>query len=114
MRKTIVWVTTQFVAFHRWKEAPDNVRFLRDYHRHIFHVQIGMDVSHSNREIEFFQFKEKVDIFLRLTYEMKKLDESCEMIASRLLETFNAVFVEVSEDGENGARVIHLPKKDAE
>ncbi len=102
---TIVWITTNFAAFHRWENAPEDVSFLRDWHRHIFHVKVEMDVSHDDRCIEFFQLKRKVDAFLRSEYEEKKFSYSCEMIAKAILKQFKANAVEVNEDGENGARV---------
>ena len=103
--KTVVWVTTQFEAFHRWKNAPNDVSFLRDYHRHIFHVKVGVEVSHGDREIEFFQFKRKVERRVECVWKGKKFDGSCEMIAEDLRAYLGASFVTVSEDGENGATV---------
>lgn len=103
--KTIVWITTQFTGFHSWDRAPDSVAFLRHKHRHLFHVKIGVEVKHSDRDVEFFLFKKEVDSFLKKEYEGKYFDCSCEHIASILLNKFEAYFVEVSEDGENGAIV---------
>ncbi len=101
--KTIVWVGTMFEGFHRWVDAPDDVAFLRDYHRHIFEVRLGIAVTDTNREVEFFQLKRKVDGFILDNYEGRYFEFSCEQIAEVLLNEFKADFVEVSEDGENGA-----------
>lgn len=103
--RTIVWVTTTFPAFHRWAAAPDDVAFLRAYHRHIFHVKLGVWVTHGDREVEFFQLKRKLDDCIRVIYEGKHFEKSCEMIAQELLQQFNAAYCTVSEDGENGATV---------
>ncbi len=103
--KTIVWVQTQFEGFHRWKDAPRAVSFLRNFHRHIFKVKLGVEVGHGNREVEFFDLKDRIDDFLKVHIRANYFDFSCEMIAAILLDTFNASFVEVSEDGENGATV---------
>ena len=103
--KTIVWVSTIFEGFHRWVNAPDDVSFLRDYHRHVFEVKLGIEVSNTDREIEFFQLKRKVDGFILDNYEGHQFEFSCEQIAEVLLKEFKANFVEVSEDGENGAIV---------
>ena len=103
--KTVVWVTSQFEAFHRWKKAPQDVKFLRDYHRHLFHVKVGMEVNHGDREIEFFQFKRKLEDIIANTWTGKKIDGSCEIIAEDLRAYLGASFVTVSEDGENGATV---------
>ncbi len=105
MNIIIIWVTTTFEALHRWIEAPDDVDFLREFHRHLFHVKVGIEVNHLNRDIEFFQFKRKLDRFLVEKYKDKYMEKSCEMIAEEILAHFKASFVEISEDGENGAIV---------
>ncbi len=105
--KTTVWVTTSFVGFHKWENAPEEVSFLRHYHRHVFHVKLGVSVSHNDRDVEFFTLKKELDQFVKGVYELRKYFlDSCEQIAQSILEHFkNSVFVEVSEDAENGARV---------
>jgi hypothetical protein len=103
---TFVWITTQFVGYHRWKDAPEEVDFLRNWHRHIFHVRVGVEVSALNREVEFFILKKKVDEFLKGAYEGKTFEASCEMIANVILNQFKASVVTVSEDNENGATAI--------
>ncbi len=103
--KTIVWVSTTFEGYHRWCEAPNDVSFLRDYHRHIFEVKLGITVTDTNREIEFFQLKRKVDGYILDEFEGRWFEFSCEQIAENLLNKFNACIVEVSEDGENGATI---------
>jgi len=109
---TIVWVSTKFIGFHRWKDAPVDVGFLTQWHRHLFHVKVGVQVSHNNRQVEFFQLKKKVDAYLSASYADQQFEASCEMIAEDLLQKFGAEFVEVSEDGENGALVSVQPKRD--
>lgn len=100
----VVWVTDQFEGFHRWVIAPNGAAFLRAWHRHLFHVKMGVRVTGLDREVEFFMLKkllaEKLD-----KYRSQQFEASCEMIATDLLEHFDAEFVEVSEDGENGAVV---------
>jgi len=106
---TSVYVTTTFVAFHNWPGAPVKVEFLRHLHRHVFHVRVEVDVSHSDRDVEFFIFKELVDGLCILHFHGNRLiGISCEMIASTLAnmlaaEGYTMRSVEVSEDGENGA-----------
>lgn len=100
-----VWIKTQFEGFHRWKDAPDDVAFLRDFHRHVFHVKIGVEVGGDNREVEFFQFKRKVEHYLDKYWHKTQFENSCEQIAVAIGTHFDAFFVEVSEDGENGAFV---------
>lgn len=98
-----VFVRTTFEGYHRWKDAPDGVLFLRDWHRHILHVELGVKVSHDNRQVEFIQLKWKLDGFINKMWKDKQFEDSCEMIARSILINLNGVWCEVSEDGENGA-----------
>lgn len=106
MKTKFVWIQTTFEGFHRWIGAPAAVAFLRGFHRHIFKVKLGMEVTHDNREIEFFQLKGEVDKFINKFYQGKRFESSCEEIAGHFLNQFDASFVEVSEDGENGATIV--------
>lgn len=63
MLKTI-YVRTSFVGFHKWETAPQEVSFLRDLHRHIFNVKVTLQVSHSDRDVEFFLLKKDVDFII--------------------------------------------------
>lgn len=99
---TMIWIRTQFVGFHRYRDAPDEVAFLRDWHRHVFHVRLGVQVTGLNREVEFFTLKKRVDNYLT-AYANKQFESSCEQIADNLMKVFGACLVEVAEDGENGA-----------
>lgn len=100
-----IWVTTTFVGFHRWKDAPDEVAFLRSWHRHVFHVKVTKQVSHMNRDIEFFLLKRDVDEFVQKKFNGQRFEYSCEQLAQQILEHVEASSVEVSEDKENGAIV---------
>ena len=105
--KLFIKVRTSFEGIHRWKDAPDSVKFLRDYHRHMFHVNLLKEVYYYDREIEFITLKREVDNFLKDHYGLDKpTDSSCEFIAAELLLSFDLHLVEVSEDGENGAVVV--------
>lgn len=106
--KTIIFCTTSFEALHRFVDAPEEVSFLRDYHRHMFHVRMEKLVTHNNRQIEFIILKRKLDDWLRKYWTRVMLDLSCEEMAAILLEEFDADMVEVSEDGELGGRVIKV------
>ena len=87
-----------------------DVSFLGTPHRHIFHFRVWIDVVHNDRDIEFIQFKRWLenlykDGILQLDYK------SCEMMADDLYIQIasrypdRAVWIEVSEDGENGALI---------
>lgn len=112
---TFIYVKTQFVGLHYWKEAPYLVQFLRHPHRHIFHVTATFQVFNNNRELEFFMMKERINRCIKKTYFDREepiiTEESCEMIAQNIFEYLQlgallVIRVEVSEDGENGAIVI--------
>lgn len=103
--RRIVWITSQFVAYHRWAKAPEDTAFLRNYHRHMFHVKMGIEVLHGDREVEFFDLKRRLDEYINDEFREGRFGFSCEIIAELILDEFNASWVEVSEDGENGAIV---------
>lgn len=107
-----IWVTFQKEGIHKYPAAltdPNltDVSFLGYPHRHIFHFKVWIDVEHSDRAIEFIQFKRWLeslyDGVLDLNYK------SCEMIAEDLYEMISikypnrSVAISVSEDDENGA-----------
>jgi hypothetical protein len=105
---TVVYVRYEFPAFHRWLDAPDHVAFLRDYHRHIFKIKLGVRVRHSDRDVEFFTLLEALKLYIGRTFFQSYFEFSCEQIACMILREFekwNPVYCEVSEDGENGAEV---------
>lgn len=113
VKTTYIWVTTSFVGFHRWKDAPSEVEFLRHFHRHVFHVKLFVPVSHDNRDVEFLQLKDRLDAYLVLTFGGEGFEHSCEQIASMILDVYpHATRCEVSEDGENGATVILSERRD--
>ena len=94
-------------GFHQWKEAPEEVKFLRDQHRHIFNIQCQFEVSHEEREIEIIMQQWEIEKYLFNKYgnPCKFGGMSCESIARELLEHFNAYEVKVLEDGAGGAIV---------
>lgn len=105
---TAVIVRLQVEGFHCWPECPlPEVAFLRDRHRHIFHITAVLEVSHANRAVEIILLKREIDQWLARTFgrpcEFGSM--SCEMIAGRLVEAFELRSCSVEEDGENGAIV---------
>jgi len=105
-----VRVRSQFVGWHKWTDAPDNVAFLRDFHRHVFKVELVVPVRHGDREVEFFTLQKQLDGFLARNYAGRKFLESCEQIAENIGVNFQAHEVTVSEDGENDGIWIPEPK----
>jgi len=115
-----IWITFQKEGIHCYPAASSDpllatgdeydVSFLGTPHRHIFHFRVWIDVVHNDRDIEFIQFKRWLenlyrDGTLQLDYK------SCEMMADDLYIQIasrypdRAVWIEVSEDGENGALI---------
>ena len=109
----MIWITMRKEGIHLYPAAKDDpnladVNFLGYPHRHIFHFKVWIEVFHDDRDIEFIQFKR----WLESLYDEKTLElnhKSCEMISDDLNTTINEtypgrkVWVEVSEDGENGS-----------
>ena len=102
----------QLEGIHRWLLCPiEEVNYLRNYHRHVFHIIAHCYVNHSDRDIEFIELTHKIKTHLNDHYydDMHKClffdDNSCEMIASELLHKFNLDECEVNEDGESGSIV---------
>jgi len=114
----MIWVTFQKEGMHKYPAAltdPNlatgdeyDVSFLGYPHRHIFHFKVWIGVTHDDRDIEFIQFKRWLlnlykDATLSLDFK------SCEMMSGDLYDAISnkypnrEVWIEVSEDGENGS-----------
>lgn len=104
MKKYIV-ISWDFIGFHRWQQAPDEVSFLRDLHRHKFICSAKVQVFHNERDIEFFTLQNLLKSIEWLNQE----NDSCEAIAERILiflqERYpnREIETSVSEDAENKA-----------
>ena len=108
MFKREIIISSQFVGFHSWIDAPEEVAFLRNVHRHLFHIRVGYVVTHRDRQLEFFMEKDKLE---RELIWISKLNRSCEGYADHILNSNQlAEWAEVFEDGENGARVERVQK----
>lgn len=114
----MIWVTFRKEGVHKYPAALTDpalatgdeydVSFLGYPHRHIFHFKVWIGVKHSDRDIEFIQFKR----WLENLYEdgTIQLDhKSCEMMSDELYVVISGkypgreIWIEVSEDGENGS-----------
>jgi len=106
MKKIFVVVRTTFSAVHAWPECPfEDVSFLRTPHRHVFYVEMKIQTT-KDRELEFILLKNELDSYIRDNWENKDLGKmSCEKIAENLMDNFNANFISVFEDDENGAEI---------
>lgn len=107
---TKIIVTVRIPGVHKWPNCDiDEVVYLRDYHRHMFHIKAWKPVTHDDRDVEILRFKKEMKDYLREEYYDVEADVcffgamSCEMIAKELAEQFELTECEVLEDGENGA-----------
>lgn len=105
--KREIIVSVQMIGFHSWPQAPKEVSFLRNKHRHVFHVKAGIPVKHNDRDREFFMEQSVLRKTLRRRFlTLSENVGSCESICEFLLNTLPHVrWVQVEEDGENGARL---------
>lgn len=120
-KKSFIWVTFQKEGIHRYPQAGTDpklatgdwldVSFLATPHRHIFHFRVEMEVFHDDRDVEFIQAKRIMEMWYKegvLALDYK----SCEMMANELYDKLVTRWpgrdyaIEVSEDGENGCRII--------
>lgn len=110
MNTTII-VKLQFEALHCWPGVVEvlpeiqDIHFLQFPHRHIFHITMEKEVSHSDRDVEIILFKRSVEKYLKETYSGNLGAKSCEMLAEELMKQYECRMVEVLEDNENGGRV---------
>ena len=48
-----IWVKFEVIGFHCYPDAPEQVAYLRERHRHKFGFTVSMPVTHNEREVEF-------------------------------------------------------------
>lgn len=106
-----ILVKTTFEGLHQYIDAPSEVAFLTNLHRHIFFVEAEIEVFDADRELEFIVVKHTLNNYLY----SKPFDTkcSCEQMAKQivdfLLQQFGkrSMCVTVLEDNENGGRIYH-------
>jgi hypothetical protein len=115
-----IWTTFRKEGIHKYPAAATDpnlctageydVSFLASPHRHVFWFKVWIDVWHSNRDLEFIQFKRWLESLY--SKDILQLDfKSVEMLADdlyiQIAERYpeRAVWIEISEDGENGCLV---------
>ena len=122
--RRMIWVTFRKEGIHRYPAAESDpnlktgdqydVSFLGYPHRHIFHFNVGIQVFHNDRDIEFIQFKRWLEQLYNGSEATLQLNfKSCEMISDDLFEQIAGRYpdrdieITVSEDGENGATIFY-------
>lgn len=106
-----IYVTLQKEFIHQYKDAPDEVYYLRYPHRHLAHIKIKIEVYGDDRELEFIMVKHAVDNYLKLN---TLTNNSCEQVANMLLYFIQSKYgknrdieIQISEDNENGCELIY-------
>lgn len=96
-------------GFHCWPDAPAHRSYLACRHRHLFYLEVTLEVHHDEREVEYHDLLD----FCKAHFPGGELHaQSCEMMARHLAEKVADHYpnrhVEVScfEDNEVGARYI--------
>jgi len=111
MKKSFIVVRTEIEGFHQYINAPEEVAFLKNLHRHLFKIKVKIQVFHNDREIEFFILKRKIN---KILPEIFSTSKSCEGYALQLLEYLIELYgnereyeITVSEDSENDGVIIY-------
>lgn len=114
----MIWCTFQKEGIHKYPFADKDpklatgdeydVSFLAVPHRHIFHFKVWVSVTHNDRDIEFIQLKRWLEnLYTNKTLQLN--NKSCEMMSDDLYAQIQAkypnreIWIEISEDGENGS-----------
>lgn len=112
-KKSYIIVRGQFEFCHRYASAPQEVQYLRNLHRHMFHYEVELEVFHDDRELEFIMVKHDIDTYLMDHSVGWDEKTSCEQMAKYIgawLQTKHGfdrdLTVSIFEDNENGAKVI--------
>lgn len=111
-----IWVRFTKHGIHCYPNAPEDVSYLQQPHRHLFHYTVGIEVSHNDRDIEFHQFQKVcLDFVESIDYDLNY--KSCEMLAEDLINYLRSTYpnrsinVDVSEDGECGATLTYTKEE---
>lgn len=115
----MIWaiITFQFTGYHHWVDAPEECKFLRNLHRHMFHVEVWVSQEPEiDRDVEYITFKNWLTNSLSWSTVAGKFGieetDSCETMALKIQKFVKErycpkriVKVGVFEDAENGAFV---------
>lgn len=110
-----IQVKNVFIGTHYYKDAPDEVAFLRSPHRHLFVVRTTLQVYDEDRELEFLLVQKAIHDYVTSELDhgtgyIELNERSCEWLARFIIEFIQLrygvqryVSVSVFEDDENGA-----------
>lgn len=108
--KVSVQVEIVVPGYHRWAQASENLMHLRYRHAHDFKVTVQSNVTHNDREIEFYELRFVLERYFKdhyphTDYGYEFGEESCETIAAKVMDHFPE-FVRVSVFEDNGMGAI--------
>lgn len=93
-------------GFHQWHEATGERSYLAHRHRHLFHVEVSLEVRHDDREVELHDLR---DFCISRFPGGEMGGKSCEQMAEELGHLIRQqypdrqVSVGFFEDGDCGA-----------
>lgn len=106
-------VKFQVEGVHCWPSCPiEEVAYLRNPHRHVFHFKCTKAVTHNDRDIEIIQLKHRMELYMATQYMDQTMNccdfgsMSCEALAEELASVFDLNVCECLEDNENGAVIV--------
>jgi PDZ domain-containing secreted protein len=117
-KKTFVYTTFQKEGYHCFPEAGTdpkyvttdkyNVSHLAHRHMHYFNFKVWVEVTHSNRDIEFIQMRRQIEDWYGdevLTLNGKSVEMMSEDLYEKLSTKYPGVEIriDISEEGINGA-----------
>lgn len=123
MLRRYITVKGNYEGWHEWADAPVEVEFLRNEHRHNFKWTVTIEVGHADRALEFFMVRRQLDIDINYWLRINKWRHlgSCEMQAEKILDFAKHwygedryYYVSVSEDGENDGDVEWNPDSESD
>jgi flagellar biosynthesis component FlhA len=117
MIKTEINVKNIIEATHQYVNAPAEVDYLRNPHRHMLHIYTTVEVFDDDRELEFIKVKHAIQDYLQSQaewngYAYNMGTNSCEMLARELLGALQTMYgldrdmqISIYEDDENGSTI---------
>lgn len=111
--KKYIAVRYQVEGFHCWPEAPEHRAYLRDRHRHLFYVEVTLEVFENDREVEYHDLLSQVQTWFPGGEQGTR---SCEVMAMELAKDVHLAYqgrevtVSVFEDNEAGSIFRYDPK----
>lgn len=117
MKKKLLIIRFDLEGSHNWPDAPHKYPLLKLPHGHIFYFEIKIQVTDSNREVEFLDFRQRIISHLSNLFGVPLTlgGRSCEMIADEIqnmISHMDVHSVTVMEDKFVGAEVIYESSTD--